>query len=54
MKNNDIGCLILHGFGGDVKEVAPLAACLIDQEYKVLCPSLKGHTGRREDLEGVS
>ncbi|OLN31853.1 alpha/beta hydrolase [Desulfosporosinus metallidurans] len=52
--NNKIGCLVLHGFGGDVKEVAPLASCLTDRGYKVLCPSLKGHTGRREDLQGVS
>lgn len=54
MKNNNIGCLILHGFGGDVKEVVPLAASLIDRGYKVFCPSLKGHTGRRKDLQGVS
>lgn len=52
--NNKIGCLVLHGFGGDVKEVAPLAARLTDCGYKVLCPTLKGHTGRREDLLGVS
>lgn len=54
MVNYQIGCLVIHGFGGDTKEVAPLASYLIDQGYKVLSPHLKGHTGRREDLKGVS
>jgi len=52
--NLNIGCLVLHGFGGDIKEVAPLASRLTGRGYKVLCPSLKGHTGRREDLQGIS
>jgi len=52
--NHKVGCLVIHGFGGDVKEVAPLAACLTQQGHKVFCPSLKGHTGRRKDLQGVS
>ncbi len=51
---NNIGCLLLHGFGGNVKEVAPLASRLSDLGYRVLCPSLKGHTGKREDLQGVN
>ncbi len=52
--NNKAGCLVIHGFGGDVKEVAPLASCLTNHGYMVLCPSLKGHTGRRKDLQCVS
>lgn len=51
--NNKVGCLVIHGFGGDIKEVAPLASCLTNQGYNVFCPSLKGHTGRRKDLQGV-
>jgi len=51
--NNKVGCLVIHGFGGNIKEVAPLAACLTNQGYKVFCPSLKGHTGRRKDFQGV-
>jgi len=49
-----VGCLVLHGFGGNVREVAPLASCLRDHGFTVLCPSLKGHTGKREDLKGVT
>lgn len=50
---NDIGCLVIHGFGGSVYEVEPLAQKLIDKGYSVICPTLKGHTGRRRDFEGV-
>lgn len=50
---NDIhntGCLIIHGFGGNYDEVSPLANRLKKTGYKVVCPALAGHTGRRSDL----
>jgi esterase/lipase len=50
---NDIhntGCLIIHGFGGNYDEVSPLANRLEKAGYKVVCPALAGHTGRRSDL----
>lgn len=52
--NNRIGCLVIHGFGGSIKEVEPLVLRLLEREYKVMVPSLKGHTGKREDLKNVS
>lgn len=51
---NNTGCLLIHGFGGDYEEVKYLAEYLKTKGYNVLCPSLKGHTGRRRDLVGVS
>lgn len=38
-----IGCLVLHGFGGDVHEVLPLARALQSAGYQVECPTLEGH-----------
>lgn len=52
--NNRIGCLVIHGFGGSIKEVEPLVLRLLEREYKVMVPSLKGHTGKREDLKNIS
>ncbi|WP_094545639.1 alpha/beta hydrolase [Petroclostridium xylanilyticum] len=46
-----IGCLLIHGFGGNVDEIRPLADFLTEQGYRVECPSLKGHTGKREDMK---
>ena len=52
MKNNQsTGCLIIHGFGGSADEVSPLASRLKSKGYKVACPGLLGHTGRRSDLK---
>jgi len=52
LKNNQsTGCLIIHGFGGSADEVSPLASRLKSKGYKVACPGLKGHTGRRSDLK---
>jgi len=40
--------LLIHGFGGDVSEVAPLAAHLRHRGYRVATPVLSGHgQGRR-------
>jgi carboxylesterase len=43
-------CLLIHGFGGSVAEVAPLAKDLIANGYLVSCPRLEGHTGNPADL----
>ena len=44
--------LIIHGFGGGVHEVNPLAKYLTDLGYEVVCPVLKGHSqGRKEMVE---
>ena len=48
------GCLLIHGFGGNVEEVSPLADYLSKQGYIVECPSLKGHTGNRQDLKSCT
>jgi carboxylesterase len=48
---HDTGCLIIHGFGGNYEEVSPLANRLKKAGYKVVCPALAGHTGRRRDLK---
>ncbi len=47
------GCLLIHGFGGRVEEVAPLACHLNKEGYDVVCPELRGHTGNRQDLKGI-
>ena len=49
--NHDTGCLIIHGFGGNYDEISPLADHLKSRGYKVACPALAGHTGRRCDLK---
>lgn len=48
---HSIGCLVIHGFGGSVDEINPLASRLREKGYKVVCPRLKGHTGKRSDLK---
>lgn len=37
-----------------MEEVAPLTACLSQNGFTVSCPHLKGHTGTKKDLRGVS
>lgn len=44
-------CLIIHGFGGGVHEVKPLADYLISLGYDVSCPILKGNSATRKDME---
>ncbi len=51
---NKIGCLLIHGFGGSPEEVNPLAEYLHDKGITTLSPVLKGHTGKKSDLQGVS
>lgn len=48
------GCLLIHGFGGNVSEVAYLRSYMNSKGYLVICSHLKGHTGRRKDMVGVS
>jgi len=43
--------LLIHGFGGGVHEVEPLAAYLSDRGYKVVCPVLAGHSDTRKAMK---
>ncbi len=45
-----IGCLILHGFAGDVHEVLPLVRALQARGYTIECPTLDGHGLTRRHL----
>ncbi|MFZ7103495.1 MAG: alpha/beta hydrolase [Peptococcaceae bacterium] len=49
-----IGCLLMHGFGGSIEEIKPLARHLEFCGYIVESPCLAGHTGNRKDLRGVT
>ena len=49
----NIGYLILHGFGGSIREIALLAQYLKDKGHIVAAPKLAGHTGKRRDLAKV-
>ncbi len=49
-----LGCLILHGFAGDVHEVLPLALHLKEAGYVVECPTLAGHGHTRRSLAKTS
>ncbi len=51
MQNKKMGCLVIHGFGGGLHEVESLALFLSDNDYDVICPTLKGHTGKRHDMK---
>jgi len=51
MENNKVGCLIIHGFGGSIYEVEPLAEYLTNKGFVVSCAKLKGHTGNRQDMK---
>lgn len=48
-----MGYLLIHGFGGNIEELSPLALQLREEGNEVRCPQLKGHTGVRNDLKGV-
>jgi carboxylesterase len=45
-----VGCLIIHGFAGDVQEVLPLARHLRELGYMIECPTLEGHGVNRRTL----
>ncbi len=46
----DVRCLLIHGFGGNPEDLKHLVHYLESEGYAVACPTLKGHTGTREDL----
>ncbi|GEB32499.1 MULTISPECIES: alpha/beta hydrolase [Brevibacillus] len=44
-----VGCLLIHGFAGDINDILPLAKVLREAGYQVECPTLEGHgTTRRQ------
>lgn len=51
MHHKKLGCLIIHGFGGGIHEIETLSSYLVQKGYDVACPSLKGHTGNRQDMK---
>lgn len=51
---NKIGCLLIHGLGGRPAEIAPLAEYMQSRGITTFSAQLKGHTGKKDDLEGVS
>ncbi len=48
--NNKPKLLIIHGFGGGVHEVKPLAEYMMNSGYEVACPVLKGHSAGRKEM----
>lgn len=48
--SNKPKCLIIHGFGGGIHEIEPIAKHLIDLDYDVVCPTLKGHSTTKKDM----
>jgi carboxylesterase len=45
--------IFIHGFGGNIDEVAPLTGFFSRKGYRTISPKLKGHTGAWHDLKGV-
>lgn len=45
-----MGVLLIHGFGGDISEVAPLSDSLKARGYTVASAELRGHGGCRKEL----
>lgn len=43
-------CLLIHGFGGGVHEVQPLAEFLRQQGHDVICPVLTGHAAMGQSV----
>lgn len=50
----NIGIIIVHGFGGDTKEIKPLSEKLELLGYNVSTPLLTGHTGLKNDFKKAS
>jgi len=46
--------LLIHGFGGGVHEVSPLADHLISIGYEAVCPLLKGHSASKKEMRMVT
>lgn len=51
MQHNNIGILVIHGFGGGTFEIESLAKYFAERGYIVACPKLKGHTGNRKQMK---
>jgi carboxylesterase len=51
--NNKIGCLVIHGFAGNLDEIEPLNKYLSTKSIITMCPVMKGHMGQRRDLAFV-
>ena len=49
--NNELACLIIHGFAGGKVQINPLNEYLRDNGYITACPKLKGHTGNAKDMK---
>ncbi|QKS72236.1 alpha/beta fold hydrolase [Paenalkalicoccus suaedae] len=49
-----IGCLFVHGFTSNPKEVNELVKHLEDKSWMVYCPELPGHDGTKESLKQFS
>ena len=54
LERKNIGFLIIHGFGGSIEDIEPLNKYLVNNGFFTVCPALKGHTGKRKDLKGIS
>lgn len=54
MQKDKLGCLIIHGFGGGIYEIKPLADYLTENGYIVTCTKLKGHTGCGLDMKNAN
>lgn len=48
---NKTKCLIIHGFGGGIHEVKPLAEYLNQRGCETVCPLLKGHSATRSAMK---
>lgn len=46
--------LLIHGFGGGVYEVKPLAEHLTNIGFEVVYPLLKGHCATKKDMQTVT
>jgi carboxylesterase len=49
-----IAFVLIHGFGGSVSEVYPLAEHLREMGFVSTCSKLNGHTENRKDMAGFS
>jgi len=45
-----VGCLIIHGFAGDINDILPLAKHLREEGFPVECPTLEGHGVTRRQM----
>ncbi len=47
----NIGIIVIHGFGGNTKDVEPISKKLDSLGYMVVTPLLAGHTGLKKDFK---